>query len=178
MTIDGLDAYIVTHINMTKRKVTIKKINYVKKDEPLLLLTDLPGAVSNFTATPKHVEEGDVADTSDNLLKVSSAGGQTVGFGEVYMYYQGKFVMTTGGTLPEGKFYLDNPNPPSSSGGGGTSNAPLRIVIDDTMGMEDVRSKMEDERKGYWYTLDGRRLSGKPAQKGLYIMNRQKIVVK
>ena len=43
MTIDGLDAYVVTYINMTKRTLTIKKINYVKKDEPLLLLTDLTG---------------------------------------------------------------------------------------------------------------------------------------
>lgn len=181
MTIDGLDAYIVTHINMTKRKVTIKKINYVKKNEPLLLLTDLPGAVSNFTATPKHVEEGDVVDTSDNLLKVSPAGGQTVGFGEVYMYYQGKFVMTTGGTLAEGKFYLDNPNPPSSSGGGGTSNAPLRIVIDDTTEIGTIDNGqliMDNGQSGEWYTLDGRRLSGKPAKKGLYIWNGQKRVVK
>ncbi len=180
MTIDGLDAYKVTHVNMTKRIVTIKKINYVKKDEPLLLLTDLAGTELNYvgTATPLYVAEGDVADTSDNLLQVSPEGGKPVAFGEVYMYYQGKFVMTTGGTLAEGKFYLDNPNPPSSSGGGGTSNAPLRIVIDDTTDMEDVKTMMEDEREGPWYTLDGRRLNGKPNGKGLYLKEGKKIVIK
>ena len=29
-----------------------------------------------------------------------------------------------------------------------------------------------------WYTLDGRRLNGKPAQKGVYINNGKKIIVK
>jgi hypothetical protein len=29
-----------------------------------------------------------------------------------------------------------------------------------------------------WYTLDGRRLSGKPTQKGIYINNGKKIVIK
>ena len=178
MTIAGLHSYIVTHINMTKRTVAIQEINYVPKDEPVLLLTDLTGETTNFTATPLHVAEGDKADTSGNLLQVSPEGGKAVGFGEVYMYYEGKFVMTTGGTLPEGKFYLKNPNPPSSSGGGGTSNAPLRIVIDDTTDMEDVKTMMEDEREGHWYTLDGRRLNGKPTKKGLYLKEGKKIVIK
>ena len=40
--------------------------------------------------------------------------------------------------------------------------------------MEDVRCKMED----VWYTLDGRRLSGKPSQKGIYIYQGKKIVKK
>ena len=31
---------------------------------------------------------------------------------------------------------------------------------------------------GAWYTLDGRRLSGKPAQKGIYLHNSNKIVIK
>ena len=181
MTIAGLHSYIVTHINMTKRTVAIQEINYVPKDEPVLLLTDLTGETTNFTATPLHVAEGDKADTSGNLLQVSPEGGKAVGFGEVYMYYQGKFVMTTGGTLPEGKFYLKNPNPPSSSGGGGTSNAPLRIVIDDTTEIGTIDNGqliMDNGQSGEWYTLDGRRLSGKPAKKGLYIWNGQKRVVK
>ena len=181
MTISGLHSYIVTHINMTKRTLTIQEINYVPKDEPVLLLTDLTGETTNFTATPLHVAEGDKADTSGNLLQVSPEGGKAVGFGEVYMYYQGKFVMTTEGTLPEGKFYLDNPNPPSSSsGGGGTSNAPLRIVIDDTTGIEliDNGQLIIDNGVGEWYTLDGQKLSKHPTRKGLYIQNGKKVVIK
>ena len=40
--------------------------------------------------------------------------------------------------------------------------------------MEDVRCKMED----VWYTLDGRRLSGKPSQKGIYIHQGKKVIMK
>ncbi len=38
----------------------------------------------------------------------------------------------------------------------------------------EVRSPMSDA----WYIIDGRRLSGKPTQKGLYIVNGRKVVVK
>jgi len=31
---------------------------------------------------------------------------------------------------------------------------------------------------GTWYTLDGRKLSGRPAQKGVYIVNGRKIAIK
>ena len=31
---------------------------------------------------------------------------------------------------------------------------------------------------GEWYTLDGRKLSGKPAKAGLYIYNSKKVVIK
>ena len=34
------------------------------------------------------------------------------------------------------------------------------------------------EGSDYWYSLDGRRLSGKPTQKGIYINNGRKIVIK
>ena len=30
---------------------------------------------------------------------------------------------------------------------------------------------------GYWYTIDGRRLTGKPSQKGIYIQNGKKIII-
>jgi hypothetical protein len=38
----------------------------------------------------------------------------------------------------------------------------------------DVRSPMAH----VWYTIDGRRVGGKPTQKGLYIMNGKKVVIK
>ncbi len=40
--------------------------------------------------------------------------------------------------------------------------------------MEDGRSKMEDA----WYSLDGRRLLEKPTQKGMYINNGRKVMIK
>lgn len=40
--------------------------------------------------------------------------------------------------------------------------------------MSDVRSKMSD----VWYTLDGRKLQGKPVQKGIYLYKGMKVVIK
>ena len=40
--------------------------------------------------------------------------------------------------------------------------------------MSDVRSKMSD----VWFTLDGRRLDGKPTMKGIYVNNGMKVIVK
>ena len=51
---------------------------------------------------------------------------------------------------------------------------------DDSQGIiaiEDGKAKMEDEA-GAWYTLAGRRLSGKPAQSGVYVKNGKKMIIK
>ena len=48
---------------------------------------------------------------------------------------------------------------------------------DETTGiitMYDARSEMSD----VWYSLDGRKLNGKPTEKGVYVNNGRKIVIK
>ena len=189
MTIDGVEAYMVTHVNMTRYVVTIKKIltknadptlkkNYAPKDIPVLLLKDLAEATTStsLTATPINVAEDEAADVSDNLLKITPAEGKAFTFGEVYMYHKAKFVMTTGGQMSGGTFYLER------MPGSGASSAPLYIafdeVYDETTDMEDVRCMMDDGRADKWYAIDGRRLSGKPTKKGLYIKNGEKVVIK
>lgn len=189
MTIDGVEAYMVTHVNMTRYVVTIKKIltknadptlkkNYAPKDIPVLLLKDLAEATTStsLTATPINVAEDEAADVSDNLLKITPAEGKAFTFGEVYMYHKAKFVMTTGGQMSGGTFYLER------MPGSGASSAPLYIafdeVYDETTDVEDVRCKMDDGRADKWYAIDGRRLSGKPTKKGLYIKNGEKVVIK
>ena len=42
---------------------------------------------------------------------------------------------------------------------------------------EDGKWKIEDAI-GTWYTLDGRKLSGRPTQRGMYIHNGKTVVVK
>lgn len=175
----GLDPYKVTYVNMTNHTITIQKLNYVPKDVPVLLLTDIAEfneeQTYSYAVTPVNVAAADVADTSDNLLKqVMSEAGQVVGFGQVYMYYKGKFVITTDGTMEKGKFYVDNPN----FQGGGISNAPLHIVFDDTTDVGEVKWMMDDGKDDKWYSLDGRCLNGKPTKKGLYLKDGKKIVVK
>ena len=42
----------------------------------------------------------------------------------------------------------------------------------------DNSQSAADNEAGDWYTIDGRKLSGKPAQKGIYIVNGRKVAVK
>ena len=42
----------------------------------------------------------------------------------------------------------------------------------------DNSQSATDNEAGDWYTIDGRKLSGKPAQKGIYIVNGRKVAVK
>lgn len=48
----------------------------------------------------------------------------------------------------------------------------------ETTGIEEMKAMSNQSKSNAWYTLDGRGLSGKPAQKGVYIHNGRKEVVK
>ncbi len=49
---------------------------------------------------------------------------------------------------------------------------------DDTTGIEDLTIVDPELREGSWYSLDGRRLEGRPTKKGVYIKNGKKLVIK
>ncbi len=47
-----------------------------------------------------------------------------------------------------------------------------------TTGILDARNKIENRGANEWYDLSGRKLSGKPTQKGVYVQNGRKVVIK
>lgn len=179
--------YIVRKVNPTIGTLTISEIDYIPEDVPVLLLSD--AEADGFVASPKEEATTAITDgaKNSNLLKVAPTGGVEVKAAQIYTFYQGEFVLTKAGTLSAGKFYLYNPNYTATSsaeeeqqqgGGNAPSLSTLRFVIEeDVMGVSDARSKMEDVR-GDWYTLDGRKLSGKPTKAGLYIWNGRKTVIR
>jgi hypothetical protein len=122
---------------------------------------------------------------NSNLLKVSS-GGETVGAAQIYMFYQGEFVLTKAGTLGEGKYFLYNPNynaqaqTAGGNSGSASSRGSLQIVFDDeTTGISELNnSKIEEKETDVWYTLEGQRIIGKPSKGGIYIRKGQKIFLK
>ena len=119
----------------------------------------------------------------------SSEGTVQVAAAQAYLYYVnssniGEFVLTMAGSIKQNRFYLYNPN---YNGGTDVPNsdpneAPARIlniIKDETTGLFRLSNdNSTDDINVRWYTLDGRRLSGKPMKKGLYIKNGDKIVVK
>ncbi len=49
---------------------------------------------------------------------------------------------------------------------------------DGTTGINTLPNDDGEDMSGNWYTLDGRKLQGKPTQKGVYISNGKKMVIK
>ncbi len=63
---------------------------------------------------------------------------------------------------------------------GNTANAATAFGIvldDDTNGIEDIMLN-PDDTDSEWYTLDGRKLNGKPTARGIYVVKGRKVVVK
>ena len=180
----GIKPYIIRKVNPSIGTAVITRLDYIPEDVPVLLLSD--AEASGFVASPKDPSTPEVtAQTKNsNLLKVS-AGGETVGAAQIYMFYKGEFVLTKAGTLGEGKFYLYNPNyaNTSTSGNSGSSEArgTLQFIIDDeepTGITEFETSTTKKPETDIWYTLDGRRLSVKPTKAGIYIHQGQKEYIK
>ena len=132
-----------------------------------VILKSTTGAI---TLTPAATTS---SDFSGNDLK----GGTTVADGyDAYTLSRGndgtgavgfyKF----SGSLDGSKAHLEIP----------TSAAPARSFIgfgdDNTTAIE--LPALADDEAAEWYSLDGRRLSGKPARKGVYVKNGQKYIIK
>ena len=150
---ENLMAYIVTAVS--DEAVTVKAINYVPKNVPVLI-------ENNSTATT------DNTSAEGNLL-VGSASATSVGEieGNVYVLYNNGFTRATSGSIPAHRAYLVLAEP---------AGARLSIFEENVTGIDTATESQLTGKD--WYTLDGRKLSAKPAKKGLYIMNGKKIVVK
>ena len=157
----GLTAYAISEANTIYATVT--EANFIPKGMPVLLNRN------DKTVNLYRASAGAGTEPSTNLLQVSEEA-KNVKFGEYFVLYNDEFVPLGTGIMPAGSFYL-----PISRAAGARS---LRIVYEgDTTGMEDVRWQTEEGSSG-WYSIDGRKLDGKPTRKGLYIHNGKKEVVK
>ena len=95
---------------------------------------------------------------------------KSVNVGDGYTLYKDEFVMVSSGTLPASIAFL-----PESS----AINAPrLFIYTTEATGIDASLVDIEEVNNEGWYDLEGRKLSGKPDKKGLYIHNGRKVVIK
>ena len=133
-----------------------KTILLIPCDEPDLAVT----VAKEFKGTegPHDFSKADMAD------------------GDYYVCNGKEFVKVRGeGKLAANKAYLfvEGNNTPAS--------IPFRRSIggegEGTTGVDNVNANLNDN-EATWYDLNGRKLNGKPAQKGIYIKNGKKIVVK
>ena len=169
-----LKAYVVTSYDIAASSVTTEEISYIPKNQGVLLSTTGDKTSIEFKASVKKEVSAD--EHTQNDAKIANnklAGGEsgTVPAG-AYILYENNFVLTGGGPLKANRCYL-----PAPSGA-----APAYFVIDNGDNATSLSEKLsvdgEESAEAQWYTLDGRRLTGKPSQKGLYIVNGKVMVVK
>ncbi len=170
----GLKAYMVVGVDAEKGKVKLQEVEYLPKGLPLLLIADDPG--EGFTLEPKSDETPEIKDAekASNLLRIGSEKVQPKAF-EDYIFYKGRFVMVDGGSLAEGKMFLDLNQEQAAK-----TRGVLGISSGDsnTTGISSVERESDTLSDNDWYTLDGRRLSTPPVRKGIYINNGKKVVIK
>ncbi|MBR0118362.1 MAG: leucine-rich repeat protein [Prevotella sp.] len=76
--------------------------------------------------------------------------------------------------LKANRAYLQIPTSMVSSSAGANS-----VGIEFEEGVTGIDNSLSDmDANAHWFTLDGRRLNGKPTQKGIYVVNGQKVVIK
>ena len=165
-TSTGTTAYIATLADgNTKVNLTEVEGGFIPAENAVILKSSSAAITLNRAAT------GTAFDFTTNSL----LGGSTVADGyDAYTLAAVGGVMGfykfTGAALDPNKAHLEILT---------SSPAPARGFIgfgeDGTTGITTTDFKNTDDT---WYSLDGRRLSGQPTQKGVYVNNGRKVVVK
>ena len=150
---EGVMAYIVTAVG--NDVATVKAINYVPKNVPVLIEKESTTTTDNTSA------EG-------NLLRGTTESTAVSGIeGNVYVLYNGGFTRTTTGAIPARRAYLVLEQ---------AAGARLSIVEGEAT---DITSVGYDSvaTDGSTYDMQGRKVESL-SKKGLYIKNGRKVVIK
>ena len=166
----GVQVWVVNGFNTTAVELTGKEV--IKTQTPMLLFR----AGSTKTFYPELTAETPTW-TGGSYLKYHASPWDLThdddiqnGNTKICILVRDNFVRTVSGTLAAGKCYLDL---------SGTTyfGAPLRLDITPTS-IDTPEKTLNDLNNGKWYTLDGRQIQGVPTQKGIYIVNGKKIIIK
>ena len=94
--------------------------------------------------------------------------GYDYAYGSSYGLYNGEFVLIDRNNgIPANRCLLTMEN---------NTNAPVLTISEETTSLTPNPSQMGEGSD--YYTLDGRKVNGKPAKKGMYINNGKKVVIK
>ena len=173
---DDISAYLISGIEGTW--AIPEPLDYIPAGVPVLLVAhEEKNGFLVSDANSESVNEITNLQKGYNLLKEVTEESAHFNTKQIYVLYKNEFVLNKEGNLGQGKVYMENPNYSTSS----PSPAPARLTIiwGNETNIEDIQTNGAMEVGNVrWYTIDGRRLNGKPNAKGLYILNGKKKVVK
>jgi hypothetical protein len=167
-SLNGVNTYYSTGLNDKKNCVAVVKIQgAVEANSPIII----EGSANTKVNIPLAEANASFASISGNMLKGNAT--ESINLDGVNCMIisanDGKFHPCSGGTLAAGKAYLDVD--PSELG----ANAKLSIeeIDADPTAISEVKAQ---ENTGAIYNLQGVRVE--KGQKGIYIMNGKKVIVK
>ena len=168
----GVKAYIVT--DKDSETLTLTETASAPKNTPLILKAD----ADTYKLTV--IDDEDAADVTGNMLHAAELDGSTKGDGStIYALGVGKdgalknkvgfFLVGDGVTVPAGKAYLEVD---------GSGDLQVKEFLGFSFGDETSITEHSEQTEGTesLFDLSGRRVS--KAQKGLYIVNGKKVLVK
>ena len=153
---EGIAAYVVTGVGETS--ATLTQLSLIPAATPVLLHQGDEATTENTLA------DGNMMRHADEAVEVAAVGGT------VYGLYEGALMRVATGTIPAGRNYLlvaATASPAPRLG--------LKTDSDIVTGISTaVQTAADGDR---WYTLDGQPLQQKPARRGIYIKNGQKVYI-
>ena len=171
--LNGVKAYMVTSADKASNTITLHQVSTLNEGCGALVYYDTD-VYEGVDIVLSHTTDAGLADYTGNLLQGSHVS--PVGFmgdGTEYILKNGAFVPATSGSLARNKAYLKVPTVAS-----GSVRYDFQFedeTVTDIKSIHDVLSGICE--KDRWYTLDGKKLNGKPTEKGVYIYNEHKILI-
>ncbi len=168
----GITVYTAAH-NKTTDNVTLTEVEdgLVPANTPVIIYKD----VDEKTTIGVPVHGSDIATLSGNELLISdgTAEGDDVFVLANKSKGVGFYHWAGSSPLSVGRVYIELP-----ALGGGAREFVSMIEESETTGIHSVENRQLTMENGNWYTLGGQKMNGKPATKGIYIINGKKVVVK
>lgn len=173
---EGFSAYTVRDVNTNAVEVDPRP--YIKAGVPMLL--HKPGDTYQFSLElVEPANEGLSGWTASGYFKRNSSDMNLGEISEIqddtrkiWILVNDKFVRSKSGTLAADKCYLE------LTGSNTVSFSRQLSLEPNATGIGQSVSDFIDFEDAIWYSLDGRRLQGKPTKTGIYITNGKKRIIK
>ena len=177
LKVEDTDAQLFTVTAIEDGKAVTEQVKVAAANTPLLVMNN-SAETKTFLLLPTEdaADQVAVADEFLGTLTDITFTEEETKTANYYVCNGKEFIQVRGaGTLAANRAYL------KVTGNNTPASIPFRRSIDGngegTTGINNVNDNLNDNDAA-WYDLGGRKLNGKPAQKGIYIKNGKKVVVK
>jgi len=177
LKVEDTDAQLFTVTAIEDGKAVTEQVKVAAANTPLLVMNNST-ETKTFLLLPTEdaADQVAVADEFLGTLTDMTFTEEETKAANYYVCNGKEFIQVRGaGTLAANRAYLKVDGTKTAP-----ASIPFRRSIDGgegTTGIDNVNDNLNDN-EATWYDLGGRKLNGKPAQKGVYIKNGKKVVIK